>query len=94
MYNRTIKLQLPMHGGHITVIAGKYERITKNFELWRKYEGETINFEYSNEVLHDDNYYWLTVRCKRIEDIRCELGLPPTIKWPWHLTIGNLKFSN
>jgi hypothetical protein len=32
----------------------------------------------------------MEVECKRIEDIREELGLPRKIIQPWHLTVGNI----
>jgi hypothetical protein len=85
-----IKLNIPKHGAHVTVIAGKYET-PSNKDWWGKYEDETISFTYDPEILHKGKYFWLTIECPRIEEIRKELGLPPKIKWPWHLTIGNTK---
>ena len=88
----SVKLNSPMHGAHITVIAGKYETPPKKDLYWGLYEGEIVDFQYSPEIHFDDGlYYWLTVECKRIEDIREELGLLPKIRFAWHLTVGNTK---
>lgn len=86
--NKTIRLNPSAHGSHITVIAGKYEQPT-NKEVWDKYSNESIEFEYDNDIKTGDHYYWISVKCPRIEEIRLELGLKPTIHWPWHLTVGN-----
>jgi hypothetical protein len=89
-YSRSTVLQKPMNGEHITVIAGKYE-VANHSPNWRKYEGEKIEFQYSSDIQTDYCYFWLPVTCNRIEEIRIELGLKPTIKCPWHITVGNLK---
>lgn len=89
-HRRSLFLQIPKHGCHITVIAGKYEQ-SPNKEFWRKYHHHEIEFEYSIDIGTDGCYFWLPVKCKRIEEIRVELGLPSTIPIPWHMTVGNLK---
>lgn len=92
MYCRRIDLNPPMHGAHISVIAGKYEIIDDAHKhLWNKYQDTQIDFQYRQEVENDGEYFWLPVKCERIEDIREELGLPRKSPIPWHLTIGNLK---
>jgi hypothetical protein len=79
------------HGAHITVIAGKYEKPNEEHEpFWNKYQDENVDFSYSPEINSNGEYFWAPVECKRIEDIRVELGLPPKIIYPWHLTIGNI----
>ena len=88
-YDRSLQLNSPKHNAHITVIAGKYER-PKYEHLWNKYQDETIYFEYTPEITIDREYFWMEVKCKRIEDIREELGLTPKIIQPWHLTVGNI----
>lgn len=88
--NKRLNLQHPKHGAHITVISGKYEDVSKH-SCWNKYERKEIEFNYSIDIGTDGRYYWLPVECQRIEEIRIELGLPPKIPIPWHLTIGNLK---
>lgn len=86
----SIKLQIPKHGSHITVVAGKYEP-THIDQYWKKYDGHSVTFQYSQEIGTDGTYFWLPVECKEFESVRIELGLKPTIPIPWHLTIGNLK---
>ena len=90
-HNRPLRLNPSKHGAHITVIAGKYEKPDEEHEyLWGKWEGEHIHFGYSSEIDTNDEYFWAPVKCTRIEDIREELGLPPKILHPWHLTVGNI----
>jgi hypothetical protein len=89
-FSPSISLQTPMHGSHITVIAGKYEP-DHDERYWKKYDGHSVEFQYSPEIESDDTYFWLPVFCKEFESIRIELGLKPLIPIPWHLTIGNLK---
>ena len=68
-YSKSTFLQKPMHGEHITVIAGKYEIVNQN-PKWRKYDGEKIEFQYYNEIETDYCYFWLPVNCSRIDYIR------------------------
>ena len=90
-HNRPLRLNPSKHGAHITVIAGKYEKPEGAYaKLWGKYEGERIDFKYSPEINTNGEYFWMEVQCKRIEDIREELGLTPKILHPWHLTVGNI----
>lgn len=81
-----------MHGSHITVIAGKYEP-NHSDAFWKKYDRHPVTFQYSPRIESDGTYFWLPVVCPEFEKVRIELGLPPTIPIPWHLTIGNLKQS-
>jgi len=90
LWDRRLKLNHPMHGAHITIIAGKYEDVS-NHPNWKKYHNHKIEFEYSVDIGTNGCYFWLPVKCKQFEDIRVELGLSPTIPYPWHLTIGNSK---
>lgn len=75
---------------HISVV--RLESPAK-LDLWGKHDGETISFEYSNEIAWDDIYIWLPVRSQRLEDIRVELGLPfqPWWKNLFHITVANKK---
>lgn len=91
-YSRPIQLMPPKHGAHVTGIAGTYEQ-PPDFEIFWKFHLQPISFRYSNEVQTDGSYYWLRVECEELEEIRKQIGLMPTIKYPWHLTIGNLKHN-
>lgn len=88
-YYRSLRLNPSKHGAHITVIAGKYEK-PQNECLWNKYQGRKVEFRYFPEIQTNGEYFWMTVECPQIEDIRSELGLPPRIVHPWHLTVGNI----
>ena len=79
------KATLPLHGAHITVIAGKYNDVTAH-PSWRKYQGEKVVFYYDGVIKEDDGYYWIMVTCPRLAEIRAELGLSPEPFWPYHLT--------
>lgn len=92
-FSPSIDLQIPMHGSHITVVAGKYEP-THIDSVWKKYDGNPVVFQYSPEIGSDGTYFWLPIFCPEFESVRVELGLKPTIPIPWHLTIGNLKPSS
>lgn len=74
---------------HISVVR----RESPNF-MWGLRHMEKIQFEYSNIVFSDTKYYWLAVNCKRLEDIRIELGLDGLVPWrnSFHITVGNKKF--
>jgi len=89
-YSRMVVLNASKHGAHITVIAGKYEH-PKNKHHWDKYNNQKIRFDYDPYIKTNDEYFWMEVKCPKIEKIREELGLTPRITIPWHLTVGNLK---
>lgn len=80
------------YAAHVSVIR---RVVPPKMSYWGIYEGESVLFEYSHIAEWDDRYVWLPVRCKRIEEIRVELGLEPIVPWRngFHLTIGNFKDS-
>lgn len=91
-YSPSLKANKPKYEPHITVIAGRHENISPtNKHLWGKHENERVIFQYDFNIVLDREYFWLPIECKRIEDIRENLGLSRRIKVPWHLTIANLK---
>lgn len=90
--HKTKKLQLPQHGAHITVNAGKYD-VPPNLSRWLAREGEVIEFTYGHNVKNEGDYWWLEVQCPYLSEIRKELGLSPKPFHPFHLTIGNTKFE-
>ncbi len=86
-----LKINIPKHGMHVTVVPGKYET-APNKHLWGRYEGEVIPFTYDGDVsFWHEHYYGMRVNCPRIEDIREELGLPRVLPVFWHITIANTK---
>jgi hypothetical protein len=87
---RFVWVNTPMHGAHITVVAGKYEDVSSH-PRWKAYDNQPITFQYSPIVECEESYWWLTVYCERLSEIRRELGLSDLPKWQFHLTIGNTK---
>lgn len=93
---KTIRTNRQMYAAHISVVRNE----SPNMELWRKYDEEQIEFQYSNIVHNGTVYYWLNAWCKRLEEIRRELGLvvdeiytePPCgfVK-TFHISLGNTK---
>lgn len=81
-----------MYRAHITVVRIGKEPVP-NMEVWKKYTNEVIPFAYSPTVETDGTYYYLKVRCLRIQQIREELGLPAFRPGRdcYHLTIANCK---
>ncbi len=94
---KSVRTNRQMYPAHISVIR---KETPPKMELWNKYSGEQIEFEYSNIIHNGEVYYWLNCWCQRLEDIRVELGLPvdsPYTRPPdgfaktFHVTLGNIK---
>lgn len=80
-YQKQIKekpqlIQYPMHGSHVTICNGRWEKVP-NMDVWGKYQNKRIRFTYSNDIVEDHRFWFLTVRCKFIDQMRDELGLEP-----------------
>jgi hypothetical protein len=81
---------------HISVVR---KVIPPNMEVWGKYEGQKVEFEYDTYVFNDSTYYWLNVWSYDLEAVRKELGLKPfgdvtespDKRHRFHLTLGNTK---
>lgn len=90
------KISTSYHKPHITVVAAKHEP-AKIMANWKKREGKIVEFKYGSEIRCDNNwpvkasYFWLSVECPEVSDIRIELGLKPQLKFRPHLTIGYLN---
>jgi hypothetical protein len=92
-----IRTNRQAYDAHISIIR---KETPPRMELWGKYNGEVVEFRYSNIVHHGNVYYWLNAWCERLEEIRLEIGLPidsPYTRPPdgfaktFHITIGNIK---
>jgi hypothetical protein len=83
---RTITLQPPLWGPHISVIRGE---VPPNAAAWGSADGATVEFEYSSELLETNGYVWSPVECTRALAIRELLELPRSPDPPLHLSIGN-----
>lgn len=86
------RAQRQRYEAHITVVR-VFE--SPNLDLWGKYEGEIIPFEYLPLIKFDGTYYYLDAYSNRVGDIREELGLPRfRMNDSYHITIGNIKYVN
>jgi hypothetical protein len=92
-----IKSNRQMYSAHISVVRNE---MPINLQYWGKYEGEEIEFIYTPGVQFGKVYCWLNVWCKRLEEIRLELGLPVSSQFTlppegfvkcFHTTLGNFK---
>ena len=82
-----IQMQRPMFGTHVTVVKGNEQIHPSKMAAWKKYEGKEIDFEYSVEKIERHWQFWsMTVRSTKLEQIREELGLRPNFRF--HITIG------
>jgi hypothetical protein len=84
-----IKLNKPLFGAHISVVRGEEPPLEKQ-NLWRKYHEKEITFSYQHEVENLNEYYWLSVECPELNELREELGLSPEVEFGFHLTIGRV----
>ena len=94
-----IDVNKPYWPAHITVVRPFKEKVV-NLRVWRKYEGEVIEFKYQNYLHSGQLYFWINVFCIRLEEIRAELGLSITSEFTrppdgfskcFHCTIANMK---
>ena len=60
-------------------------------ELWRARHGERVEFSCASAPETDGSFYWLTVTCEELLDLRESLGLPRAPRHPFHLTLGRIK---
>jgi hypothetical protein len=86
-----------MYPPHISVVR---KEVPPRMDLWGKYEGDEVEFAYSNYIYEGTVYWWLNAFSTRLEEIRVELGLPITSLYTrppdsfekvFHITIGNKK---
>jgi hypothetical protein len=82
----------PGYAPHISVVR---KEIPADLSAWGKYEGEVVEFKYSNIIHTDGKYFWLNCFSYRLEEIRSDLGLPlwgsnhlVYYNQTWHITIG------
>lgn len=92
-----ISLRRQMYPPHVSVVR---KETPPNLSFWGKYEGENVDFAYTNIVYSGKVYYWLNVFSHRLEEIRLELGLPVSTLYTrppetfikvFHITLGNCK---
>ncbi|PCJ96638.1 MAG: hypothetical protein COA52_01135 [Hyphomicrobiales bacterium] len=72
--------------GHVTVLDGRKDISPKKQKLWKKYNYDEVEFEYSNQIQKHWKFYSLPVKCEYFNFIRKELGLNEIETF--HITIG------
>ena len=94
-----IELKQPSWGAHISVVRNRKPDPDK-MHLWKKYQGEKIEFEYSPMIRRSgdttngdrpDSYWFVDVWCNRFTEIREELGLLTEFRGEpikYHMTVG------
>ena len=84
-------LQCPVWDSHVSIIR---DEIPWPINLWGKYAGQEIEFEYFHTPMTNGTYFWLPAWSEDFCRIRVELGLPRRHAVNFHLTIGNNKHEN
>lgn len=79
------KLNKPAWGSHISVICNE---CPPRQELWGLRSGGLIEFQYEPILNTNGQYYWLSVVCDELLDIREQMGLKREPFYALHLTVG------
>lgn len=81
-----VKLQENMMLPHINVLRRQETSFQLPPGVWKKHEGEVIQFEYSLLNEHHWKFHVLPIRAPRLQEIRLELGLGT--RKGMHITFG------
>jgi hypothetical protein len=82
---RSVKLTRPVWGAHISCIRGEF---IPNIKLWGLNANKIIEFDYDGGVKDNNEYYWLSIKCPALSELRIKYGLSPEPRFGFHLTIG------
>lgn len=74
-------------GPHVSVNRGD---IPPDIMKWRKYDGEVVDYKYSNRIYRKHWFFCVEVYSTRLEDIREEMGLSRLPPKGFHMTIGRI----
>jgi hypothetical protein len=100
MIPKHISINPQKYAPHISVVRNEH---CVNMEYWGKYEGEQIEFKYSNYIHNGEVYWWINAFSAKLEEIRIELGLPVSSLYTippngylkcFHITLANSKLLN
>lgn len=86
------KLTLPLHGGHVTIFNGKYEKAAKHELAF--FHNKKVTFTYSGPPLNhsrygNGKYWWVRLsEFSELSSVRISLGLKPIPFHPFHITVG------
>lgn len=99
-FEKHIHLQSPSWDAHISIVRGEKPR-REFLELWKKYDGQRVEFFYQHGLIRCDrsqrtddragkaiggDYYYIDVCCPLLDEIREELGL--RTGYNFHFTVG------
>jgi hypothetical protein len=73
---------------HVTILDGKNANTPIDMKQWKKFEGQTIDIEYSVDLQQHWKFWVLPVRGNDLQFIRQSIGLAPTYKY--HITFGRM----
>ena len=90
MQKYDLNFEKTVWGSHISVIRGS---VPKHPNQWKKHQNEVIDFEYTNRIYRVHSFFCIDAYSKRLEEIRQELGLPPTPKAGFHITVGRINLQ-
>jgi len=84
-----LKVHAPSWDAHISVIRGEKPK-PDLMELWKKYDGLKVKFEYSHLVYPNTQgkFFAIKVKCDKLIEIRKEFRLPAD--WDLHITVGRI----
>jgi len=84
-----MRFESTIWGSHISVNRGF---TPPNKEAWGKYEGEQIEFSYTNRIYRaNEIFFCVDAYSTRLEEIRSELGMSSQPNYGFHLTIGRIN---
>lgn len=90
-------LHPPSWDAHISVIRGEKPYIPETFDLWKKYDGQEVQFRYEHNPQRgkdrpelQGSFWNIEVDCPLGIQIRKEFGYKHD--WPLHMTIGRTWF--
>lgn len=86
-----VPLQKPVWGNHVTILDGRKEVDPKYRHVWKKYNGQIIDFEYNVALEQHWKFISLPVRCEFFDVIRKELGFFNS--HPYHMTVGRVEID-
>lgn len=91
-------LLVPAWGAHMTIIRGEKPREAQ-MHLWRKYDGQTVDFKYSPNVRYSGDtkdvgekngrYWFIDAVCPLGKQMRDEFGFASN--WTFHITVGRTR---
>jgi len=82
------KINRCIWGSHISIIRNEF---VPNHHLWGLDGNKIIEFEYEAGVKDNGEFYWLSVKCEYLCELRIKYGLSPYPKYGYHLTIGRIN---